>query len=111
LQAFWPLQALLADLQALWPLQALTPLQSLLAICALAMVATSVLAANIAAAVAMTIFFCMMPSLDIARNGVFAGPGNGITQYVTRVKNETGAPPMVRDARKLGRPAKAGPAY
>ena len=28
LQAFWPLQALLADLQALWPLQALMPLQA-----------------------------------------------------------------------------------
>src|SRR5262245_31730534 len=31
LQAFWPLQELLADLQALCPLQALTPLQSLVA--------------------------------------------------------------------------------
>src|SRR5215813_10594810 len=56
LQAFWPLQALVADLQALWPLQALTPLQSLLTVpeplglwmvCALA---AKVLAANRAAA-------------------------------------------------------------
>jgi len=65
LQEFWPLQALVADLQALWPLQALTPLQSLLVIpeplglwnvCALAVI---VPAANSAAALAMMIFFCI----------------------------------------------------
>src|SRR5262245_35669474 len=67
LQAFWPLQALLADLQALWPLQALTPLQSLLVVmpeplepwvvCAFA---ANVLAANSRAALAMMVFFCMI---------------------------------------------------
>src|SRR5712664_3262301 len=65
LQAFWPLQALVADLQALWPLQAFTPLQSLFTIpeplglwnvWALAVI---VPAANSAAALAMMIFFCI----------------------------------------------------
>jgi hypothetical protein len=56
LQAFCPLQALLAPLQALWPLQALVPPQWTSA--AKAAVA-KVLAAKIEAAVAMMVRFVM----------------------------------------------------
>jgi hypothetical protein len=65
LQAFWPLQELVEDLQALWPLQALTPLQSvellpndgLDGVCALTTDATSVPAANALAAAMTNDFF------------------------------------------------------
>jgi hypothetical protein len=65
LQAFWPLQALVEDLQALWPLQALTPLQSvelvpndgLYGVCALTTEATSVPAANADVAARINDFF------------------------------------------------------
>jgi hypothetical protein len=59
LQAFWPLQALLADLQALWPLQALAPEHTT---CALAAVA-KVLTAKTAAAVANMVRLVMTFSL------------------------------------------------
>jgi hypothetical protein len=49
LQAFWPLQALLADLQALWPLQAFVPPHFTPS--AKAAVANVVVAANTEAAV------------------------------------------------------------
>jgi hypothetical protein len=70
LQAFWPLQALVEDLQALWPLQALTPLQSvellpnvgLYGVCALAIEATSVPAAKAdAAAMTKDFFIYLLP--------------------------------------------------
>jgi hypothetical protein len=59
LQAFWPLQALVALLQALCPLQALAPVQCTPA--AKALVAM-VLAANIAAAVAISVRLVMTAS-------------------------------------------------
>src|SRR5262245_27372566 len=81
LQAFWPLQALLADLQALCPLQALTPLQSLVAwpeplgLWMVWALAANVPAANKAAAPAMINFFCInaLPGYKIA---VFAPSGS-----------------------------------
>jgi hypothetical protein len=59
LQAFCPLQAFLALLQALWPLQAFPPLHLTLAD---AEAATKVVAAKTAAAVARTFFVFMFAS-------------------------------------------------
>jgi hypothetical protein len=60
LQAFWPLQALVALLHALWPLQALAPLHLMSAACA---AVTKVVAANTATAVAKMDCLVMMRSL------------------------------------------------
>ena len=66
LQAFWPLQALVADLQALWPLQALAPGHWTSARAA----AVKVLTANTAAAVATRVRLVMTKlSLDVDAGG------------------------------------------
>jgi hypothetical protein len=55
LQAFWPLQELLADLQELWPLQALMPAQWTLSALAGALVRLTAPPINMAAAVAASV--------------------------------------------------------
>jgi hypothetical protein len=57
LQAFWPLQALAADLQEPWPLQALAPAHTTWADAAVAKVLTAKTAAAVANMVRLVIDF------------------------------------------------------